>query len=87
MISVPRDWNALITIFLNGEIREAPENLTLQGLLEWLNMPLDRVAVEVNREIARRTRWAETPIREGDRLEIVHFVGGGAGLHKLKSRR
>ena len=37
----------------------------------------DRVAVELNREIVARARWAETPVREGDQLEIVHFVGGG----------
>ena len=50
----------------------------LDGLLEWLKLPLDRIAVEVNLQIARRVAWAETPIREGDRLEVVHFVGGGA---------
>jgi thiamine biosynthesis protein ThiS len=68
----------LITISLNGEVREAPENLTLEALLEWLKLPLDRVAVEVNREIVQRKRWVETPVRQGDRLEVVHFVGGGA---------
>jgi sulfur carrier protein len=68
----------LITIALNGETREVPENLPLDGLLEWLKLPLDRIAVEVNLEIVPRARWAETPIRHGDRLEVVHFVGGGA---------
>jgi thiamine biosynthesis protein ThiS len=68
----------LITISLNGERREVPENLMLDGLLEWLSLPPDRIAVEVNLQIARRTTWAETPIREGDRLEVVHFVGGGS---------
>ncbi len=37
----------------------------------------DRVAVELNREIVPRARWAETPLHDGDQLEIVHFVGGG----------
>jgi len=67
----------LITISLNGEKREVPENLMLDGLLEWLKLPLDRIAVEVNLQIARRAAWAQTQIRAGDRLEVVHFVGGG----------
>ena len=67
----------MITISLNGERRHVPENLMLDGLLEWLKLPLDRIAVEVNLQIARRAAWADTPIREGDRLEVVHFVGGG----------
>ena len=37
----------------------------------------DRVAVELNREIVSRAQWAETSLKDGDRLEIVHFVGGG----------
>jgi thiamine biosynthesis protein ThiS len=64
-------------IHLNGEAREVPENLTLAALLEWLNLPADRVAVERNREIAARSTWAETIVCPDDRLEVVHFVGGG----------
>jgi thiamine biosynthesis protein ThiS len=67
----------VITISLNGETREVPENLMLDGLLAWLKLPIDRIAVEVNLQIARRAAWAATPVREGDRLEVVHFVGGG----------
>jgi thiazole synthase len=67
-----------MNIHLNGEQREVPENLTLAALLEWLNLPADRVAVERNREIAARSTWAETIIQPGDHLEVVHFVGGGA---------
>ena len=51
---------------------------TLAALIESLNMKPDRVAVELNREIVPRDRWPETPLQEGDRLEIVHFVGGGS---------
>jgi len=40
-------------------------------------MKSDRVAVELNREIVPRDRWGDTSLKEGDRLEIVHFVGGG----------
>jgi len=68
-----------MNIYLNGEQREVPQNPTLAAMLEWLNLPADRVAVELNREIAPRATWAETIIQPGDRLEVVHFVGGGAG--------
>jgi thiamine biosynthesis protein ThiS len=65
-------------IYVNGDLREVPENLTLASLLEWLKLPADRVAVELNREIASRSTWADTLIRSEDRLEVVHFVGGGS---------
>jgi len=65
-------------IYLNGELREVPENLSLTALLEWLKLPTDRVAVERNREIAPRSTWDSTLIQPDDRLEVVHFVGGGA---------
>ena len=67
----------MIAISLNGERREVPENLALQALLAWLNLPADRVAVERNLEIVPRSLWAETVIHADDRLEVVHFVGGG----------
>ena len=67
----------LIVISVNGESREVPENLTLEALLAFLSLPADRVAVERNLEIVPRRRWAETNIQPGDRLEVVHFVGGG----------
>jgi sulfur carrier protein len=51
--------------------------LTLAALVEFLAMKSDRVAVELNREIVPRDRWAATALKDGDRLEIVHFVGGG----------
>jgi thiamine biosynthesis protein ThiS len=77
----------LITVHLNGESREVPEGLTLAALVEWLKLPADRVAVEHNLEIVPRGRWQETPIRAGDRLEVVHFVGGGASLRPPGSER
>ena len=67
----------MITIYLNGEAREVPEGLTLAELIDWLRLPADRVAVELNREIVQKSRWGETPIQPEDRLEVVHFVGGG----------
>lgn len=67
----------MMNIYLNGERREVPENLNLAALLEWLKLPADRVAVERNREIAPRSAWAATLVQPDDRLEVVHFVGGG----------
>lgn len=67
----------MVSILFNGESREVPESLTLAALVEWLKLPSDRVAVEHNLEIVPRGRWPDTPIRAGDRLEVVHFVGGG----------
>jgi len=69
-----------MNIYLNGDLREVPDNLTLASLLEWLKLPTDRVAVERNRQIAARSTWAETIIQPGDLLEVVHFVGGGAAM-------
>jgi thiamine biosynthesis protein ThiS len=66
-------------LFINGEAREfAAGQMSLASLVEQLEMKSDRVAIELNREIVARERWAATTLAEGDRLEIVHFVGGGA---------
>jgi thiamine biosynthesis protein ThiS len=65
-------------LLINGEDREFNSPLSLSSLVEQLGMKTDRVAVELNRNIVARERWAETNLNEGDRLEIVHFVGGGA---------
>jgi thiamine biosynthesis protein ThiS len=54
--------------------------MTLASLVEALGMRSDRVAVELNRDIVPRDRWPDTLLRDGDRLEIVQFVGGGS-LH------
>jgi thiamine biosynthesis protein ThiS len=62
---------------INGDEREFPSPMTLSALVETLGMKQDRVAVELNREIASRDTWSQTSLAEGDRLEIVHFVGGG----------
>jgi len=62
---------------INGEARDFNPPLTLAGLLGQLDMKADRVAVELNRSIVARDQWAKTSLTEGDRLEIVHFVGGG----------
>lgn len=66
-------------IEINGEPRNFDGPLTLSGLVEALGMKSDRVAVEMNRQIVSREHWPQTQLSDGDRLEIVHFVGGGSG--------
>ncbi len=66
-----------MVLTINGEERTFAALPNLAALVEQLGMKSDRVAVELNRDIVPRTRWSETPLKDGDRLEIVHFVGGG----------
>lgn len=70
-------------LHINGEAREFGEvtaAFTLTALVEKLGMKPDRVAIELNRDIVPRERWSQTILNEGDRLEVVHFVGGGCLL-------
>ncbi len=64
-------------LLINGEERSCGEDLTLAALVEQLGVKPDRVAVELNHDIVRRDAWAGTKLHDGDRLEVVHFVGGG----------
>jgi thiamine biosynthesis protein ThiS len=69
-------------LHINGLPRAFSEptsaSFTLASLVEILGMKSDRVAIELNREIAPRDSWSKTLLKDGDRLEIVHFVGGGS---------
>jgi sulfur carrier protein len=65
-----------MNLIINGETQPSSA-ATLGALVESLGMKPDRVAIELNREIVPREKWPQTPLQEGDRLEIVHFVGGG----------
>lgn len=67
-----------MTLHINGEPREFPEGLTVASLVAHLGMKADRVAVELNLEIVPRANWDAIALKDGDKLEIVHFVGGGA---------
>ena len=67
-----------MTIFLNGEPKEIPSDLAVAGLIQELGLTPERLAIEVNRRIIRRADWPSTTLAEGDKVEIVHFVGGGA---------
>ncbi|MBF0109675.1 MAG: sulfur carrier protein ThiS [Magnetococcales bacterium] len=64
-------------IILNGESTELAEPTTIAGLLARLGFEPGRVAVERNLEVARRERFAEIFLTDGDRVEVVHFIGGG----------
>jgi len=64
-------------LIVNGETREAPEEATIADLLAWREIEGRRVAVERNLEIAPKSLWGQIALQDGDRLEIVQFVGGG----------
>ena len=64
-------------VVVNGEEKEIPDELTVEGLLNLLNIGKERVAVELNLDIVPKAKFAETALKDGDKLEIVSFVGGG----------
>ena len=64
-------------ITVNGSAREVPEGTTLKALVELLALKGDRIACERNLDVVPRAQYAETKLNEGDKLEIVTFVGGG----------
>jgi sulfur carrier protein len=66
-----------MTVTINGEARSFDRMSSLAELVDVLGLKGDRVAVELNRNIVSRTEWEKTPINDGDKMEIVHFVGGG----------
>jgi len=66
-----------IRVQINGDTREIPAGRTVTDLLAHLGLHPRLVVVEYNREILDRERYSETQVREGDSLELVHFVGGG----------
>ncbi len=66
-----------MNITLNGEAVNIAEGSTVAGLLEHLQLPRERVAVEVNLDIVPKAAYDGHGLSEGDRVEVVHFVGGG----------
>jgi thiamine biosynthesis protein ThiS len=66
-----------IQIQVNGESRETVAGTSIRGLLDQLGLNPTRVAIEYNLHILAKTKWDETRVTAGDRLEIVQFVGGG----------
>ena len=66
-----------MNIILNGEQREIPEASTAAGLVELLELGERRIAMEVNLEIVPRSDYVNYTLQEGDRVEVVHAIGGG----------
>ena len=62
---------------INGDDKELADGLTVAQLLDELSLEPTRVAIERNKQLVRRTTFAETPLADGDELEIVTLVGGG----------
>jgi len=67
----------VMQIFLNGETKEVSSEISLAELLTFFELPDKRIAVELNREVVRRADWKSTTIAANDKVEVIHFVGGG----------
>ena len=72
---------SLMKVQVNGEPKDVPEGTTVTQLLEQLRIVPERVVVEVNVTILKRAEHAATVLKDGDQVEIVRFVGGGARGH------
>jgi thiamine biosynthesis protein ThiS len=66
-----------MTVTVNGKPMDLPAGLTIDGLLAQLKVRREFTAVALNREVAQRSRYALTELRDGDKIEIVHPMGGG----------
>lgn len=66
-----------MNIVLNGEEINIADNLNVMGLIELYELPASKVAVERNLEIVPRSAYVTTMLKENDKIEIVHFIGGG----------
>lgn len=66
-----------IDIILNGEQKSLDSEITAAALLQQMTLSRQRIAVEINGEIVPRSQFAEHRIAHGDRIEIIHAVGGG----------
>jgi thiamine biosynthesis protein ThiS len=67
----------LMRVFVNGDEKDLRDRISLAELIEQLDLPAARIAIELNREVVRRSDWGSTMLKDEDRIEIVHFVGGG----------
>jgi len=66
-----------LRVQINGEVRDVSDELKLSELVTELSLAPERVAIELNKQVVRRSQWPETTLAEGDRIEVVQFVGGG----------
>jgi len=64
-------------IYLNGEQRQIPDNISMAALVELLELSGKRIAVEVNEELVPRSTYSDYTLKSQDNVEIVHAIGGG----------
>jgi sulfur carrier protein len=64
-------------VLINGETRNIENELNLRELLEKLELPTTRIAIELNKDVVRKKDWESIKISDADKIEIIHFVGGG----------
>ena len=64
-------------VFINGDAKEIPGEINLSELLKRFSLPQERIAVELNKEVVRKKDWETVKINDADKIEIIHFVGGG----------
>ena len=68
-------------IQVNGRPQEVEENLSLSQLITSLDLKPEQIAIELNQKVIRRGEWQDTDLRDDDKIEIVHFVGGGCNAN------
>ncbi len=66
-----------MVITINGKKKEIGQEVKLNDLLKFFALPQERIAVELNKEVVRKKDWENIKINEADKIEIIHFVGGG----------
>jgi sulfur carrier protein len=66
-----------LRIQVNGEPREVDDSISLPTLIADLSLKVEQIAIELNHNVVRRAHWESTVLHAGDKIEIVHFVGGG----------
>ena len=66
-----------IKITVNGKQMQIIPKFSLKGLITKLNMPLNKIAIELNKKIIDKKRISKIQLKKGDKIEIVHFIGGG----------
>ena len=66
-----------IEIKVNGKLKSIPENYKISDLVKVLKIPLKKVAIELNQEIMDKKKISKITLKKKDKIEIVHFIGGG----------
>lgn len=64
-------------IIVNGETKKIESEINLCELLKKLDLPTDRIAIELNKSVVRKKDWEAVKVADSDKIEIIHFVGGG----------